>query len=353
MNVTGCLYFPIRSFEVTRLIVASSVSAISLNGLMIIAASIGNALVIMVIFKTRELRTNGNILIFFLAVTDFSVGIVVQPLFMAFELTTILKKTPICSVVVAYTVTRALCSILSLVTVLLVGLERSLAIFKPLKYTSLVSKRRLVFLVLGIWLFWTLLVMSRFIGITTKIFRITVSSVIITCHLLTGFTYVRIERLASKHVKKIRAQMVSVANSANGHASRYKREKRALRTTTLIVGCILLCYAPIVVVLLANILAPLEAHISHVMFTWADIFAYLNSSLNPMIYCLRNAEFRRGILSILRLRKEERHNQVALETTGRITRVTTMENVATAITSESPAVLLQIRYLENTTENEK
>lgn len=350
MNTTGCLYFPVRSFEVTRLIVASSVFATILNGLMIIAATIGNALVILAIFKTRELRTNGNTLIFFLAVTDFSVGTVVQPLFAAFEITTILKKPPNCAVVVVYTVTRALCSILSLVTVLLVGLERSLAIFKPLKYSSLVSKRRLVFLVLGIWLFWTLIVMSRFIGITTKIFRIMVSSVIIGCHLLTGFTYIRIERLASKHVKHIKSQMVSVANSANGHASRYKRERRALRTTTLIVGCILLCYAPIVGVLLANILARLEARVSHVMFTWADIFVYLNSSLNPLIYCLRNAEFRRGILSILKMRREEQDNQVALETTGRITRVTTMENVAATITGESPAVLLHFKYLENTNE---
>jgi hypothetical protein len=281
--------------------------------------------------------------------TDLLVGLVVQPLFITFELSTILKKPPSCSIVVVYTVTRVLCSILSLMTVLLIGIERSLAIFKPLKYSTLVSKRRILVLVLIIWFFWSLVVSSRFIGVTTtKAFRIMVSAVIIICHLFTGFTYIRIERLASKHVKHIKAQFASVAHGANGNASRYRREKRALRTTTLIVGCILLCYAPIVGVLITNIVARLHARISHVMFTWADTFVYLNSSLNPMIYCLRNAEFRRGISSMLKLKKRGKDNQVALETTGRITRATTVESLAADTTGDCP-VLLQVRHLNDKT----
>lgn len=342
MNVSQCLFFPVAKFPISRGLVISSGIGIGLNIVMACIAVIGNTLVIMAICRTKELRSNSNTLILFLAITDQLVGVLVQPLFITFELITILKMETNCNVVVVYTLTRALCSILSLTMVLLISLERSLVIFKALQYSTMVSKGRLLILVCIIWIFWTLIVSSRLFGMKTKHFRILVSSVIIICHISTGITYLRIQRLASKHLKNIKAQFSSADN--RNTFTRHYTENKALRTTMIITGCVFVCYAPLIGVLVANIaMGPsLSASTSHIMFTWADTMVFLNSSLNPLIYCLRNAEFRRGIKNVLRMKDDSLDDNNLDRNHSRST--TTIEAAVTQIDLSNP-VLLQIKYL--------
>ncbi|XP_032218717.1 beta-3 adrenergic receptor [Nematostella vectensis] len=225
MNSTNCLYFSVRPFGITDFVRWSSSLAISLNASLTIATIISNAAVILTVVRFRELRTSSHLLIAFLALTDVSIGLFVQPLFIAFEILTLTRTTPACVVIVLYTVLRALFATMSQVTVLLISMEKTLAIFWPFRYRQIVRQRRIFITMAIVWCVWILVVSARFMGLETKTFRITVGVVIITCHALTGLAYVRIERLAAGHMKKIKQQLQSVSEN---NASWKAQDSRAV-----------------------------------------------------------------------------------------------------------------------------
>ena len=74
----------LAKFELTNATFMGLLAVCIVNGIVSVIATLTNILVIVTITIYSELKTNSNILLLFLAITDLFVGLVVQPSFIAF-----------------------------------------------------------------------------------------------------------------------------------------------------------------------------------------------------------------------------------------------------------------------------
>ncbi|XP_060075517.1 octopamine receptor 1-like [Ylistrum balloti] len=110
---------------------------------------LGNSLVITAVIRNRKLRTITNIYIVSLACADLLLAIFVLPFSAALEVLHFWPfGQPFCTMWLAIDVLLCTASILNLCAI---SLDRFLAVTKPIRYPSLVSKKRGKILVMCVW----------------------------------------------------------------------------------------------------------------------------------------------------------------------------------------------------------
>ncbi len=176
-----------------------------LNAPLMIISIIGNTLVLAAMLRTPSLRSPSMILLCSLAVSDLLVGLMVQPLYIAKELTEDLFVFRI-----SYFMSFSSCGV-SLCTVAAISLDRFAAIHYHMKYVTMVTSPRVVYTLVLIWLI-------IFLGFgvylwSVSIYFICVSAVIVICQLISSFCYIRIFQIVKRHQMQIQAQQHAVQSS--------------------------------------------------------------------------------------------------------------------------------------------
>ena len=98
------------------------------------------------------------------------------------------------------------------------------------------------------------------------------------------------------------AVTTAVAKKKNKKSTEKKQERKAAKTLSAILLAFILTWLPYsVLVLIKPILPPeLEANvILNTIWEWSYYLCYINSTINPMLYALCNASFRRTYIRIL------------------------------------------------------
>ena len=117
-----------------------------LNAPLMLISILGNALVLAAIIRTPSIRSTSMIMLCSLAVSDLLVGFLVQPIYIADELT----KNPVI-VLVWDTIGPSLC-LVSLLTITAITVDRFLALHYHMRYATLVTKSRVKYTLVIIWL---------------------------------------------------------------------------------------------------------------------------------------------------------------------------------------------------------
>ena len=113
-----------------------------------------NSVTIHAIRKTSSLPKTLKTLLLSLAVSELGVGLLVQPLFVARLLMELPQNNPFyVAILIAETVTAILFSFTSFFGVIALSADRFLAIHCFLSYKELVTHKRVVAVVISIWLF--------------------------------------------------------------------------------------------------------------------------------------------------------------------------------------------------------
>ncbi|GMT27526.1 hypothetical protein PFISCL1PPCAC_18823, partial [Pristionchus fissidentatus] len=311
--------------------VPSYVSAfLSIPASIIILMTIfGNLLVLC--FKARVGRTNTTLLVWNLGLTDFLVGIMVLPLG-AFHL--IYRKwvfgSFLCRVWVAADVTFCTCSV---VTICVISVDRYMAVTRPLRYKSIVTKSRVICAMIIIWAFsmsiplatwkWNFQV-DESTDDEVKCFagdqiRYLAHSVVLAFFLPASVTlslYWRIYNLARKRQKALDrgflmilghnmnflTNTISQQTTLRVHFGRkngmVEHQRRVLRTheriakTLGVVSCsFLFCWLPFFSLYLTNFKCKCIPPIAIDIASW---LGYCNSMLNPIIYSFTVKEFKKS-----------------------------------------------------------
>ena len=294
MDVINCSFQVVIRFPHTTSARVTAIITCLISALGLMTAVSCNTLFILAFSRVRELRTYANLFLVSLSFTDLLVGSVVEPLYIARQALA-LSGTDDCGVWVAYLTMALFCTGASFLNLTLISCERYVAIFSPLSYTRLVTKPRVLSIIGGVWLAWVTLTSMRFAGIPNRIVYLICFAVIGLCYAITAFVYFFIFREARRHHRRI----VSEQQNYDPLAPSVARETKLAKTMAYIFGALLICYTPGMIILLIRTIKGDTPQLLYSFYPWAENLIFLNSSLNPMIYCWRNREIRRAVFRVI------------------------------------------------------
>ena len=259
-----------------------------------------NALVIIAVNTKPRLQTQYNILLACMAVTDLAVGIV-QPayiakdIFMAYK-----KKSPVyCTFyqIIQFVTIQGLCKV-TLFHLVVIGMERYVAMKFALRYEDFVTKKRLIIAVASCWLIGTVCCVGRMPGIKIVpdwlfVFLTVLSVVFIV------YSHISVYLTTRRHMIQINSEHVSMEAK-----QKFQEERKATKTTTVILFGVFLSYLPNFISGLmseASFRGSLAARIAVSSYPLTASCYLFNSLFNPVIYCLRNTALRNSVKQLLKM----------------------------------------------------
>ena len=260
-----------------------------LNAPLILIAISGNSLVLAAILRTPSLRSPSTVFLCSLAVSDLLVGLVVQPVYIAEQL------QPSHSLLfVRRTVLFLACGV-SLCTMAAISLDRFLALHYHMRYPNLITEKRAVYASATLWVIGILLSCFGFWKENVYFFTIAVGTTI--CLFVSTFSYVRIYFFVRQHRLQIQVQQQAVENLNVEHNVNMETRKKNAMNTFIYYICVVFCYSPALFSALILVIFP-----NHWTSPWllADTVAFMNSAINPFLYCWRTREIRTAVFKTIR-----------------------------------------------------
>ena len=293
-NITGDGNFTSKLNQVLSIPPAGIIEFSSaLNIFLSITASLGNALILIALHKVTSIHPPTKLFFRCLAVTDLCVGLVAQPLFVTFRLAyfTNMNVNAQRSIFNTFRVSGAiLCGVSSSITTA-ISVDRLLALLLGLRYKHVVTLRRVRVVITCFWLISALggsiLMWKRDITIMIACVSLTLS-LVISC-----FCYTKIHLKLRHQQQKI---FLRVQRNGRGIPMNIARYKKSVSSTLWVQLALVACYVP------WGIVASLSAiGIEHYM-AWitTQTLVYLNSSLNPILYCLKIKEVRQAVKATIK-----------------------------------------------------
>ena len=291
---SDCPYFSRIWFETNG--IGLDVLNCFLNVPSAIGATLLNGLVMVSIWSTRSLHQPSFMLLFSLALSDFLVGAVVQPGFVASIIARLQRAPSVqCVLLIVDSVTTStLCSV-SLLTMTAISIDRYLAIRLHLRYRAIVYSRRVLFVLVFIWLACAA-VGNSFVWDETMISVASIATLTVS-NAIALFTYAKINRAVRRHETQIGAAWCSRRNERfpdiNRQAAMGQCKKSVI--TMFLVHCLFVCcfmpYFCITIALLVSEHTPAK----HSALEFSLTLVLINSCLNPLVYCWRLAEIRQAM----------------------------------------------------------
>ena len=230
-----------------------------------------------------------------LHISDFLVGFLVQPLYVACRVCEILGRPDlVCTARTLYTVVGVMCIGTSLGHASFISIERYLAVRFSARYKALMSIHRTLFGVTLIWLFFILYAVFPVAGFPELGALVGRSIIIAVVVLITASCY-------TGTFFKIGSSSVA---AASGHVSiasqmRIKKEKKIARTMLLTVLILAVCYFPEMITYPIITKNPEKLSLIWIGLNWTQTFLYTNSFVNPFWYCWKFRAIRRDVLSLV------------------------------------------------------
>ena len=274
-----------------------------LNCLFILPGICGNVLVILAVWKTPSLQTASNALLLSLAASDLAVGSLAQPAFSAWRISQIAGNVSVHCV--AGLVSESfgwLLAGVSLFTITAISCERFLAVHLHLRYNEVVTRRGIAKVALSFWLIWIIITVLRFFVVSRKVLRIIAVNFLVITSVIMFMAYTMIYKLVRRHQMQIRQQCFTQTPGDNSKTIDMVRYKRSTITMLYILGFFLLCYFPFLVVMLVEV-AKGETLLTKAAYLYTVTSIFINSALNPLIYCWRMMEIRTAIRKIINFPK--------------------------------------------------
>ncbi len=273
-----------------------------LNALLTITAIILNSVTIQALRRTSSLSKPLKILLLSLAVSDLGVGLLCHPFNIAFLIKWLQQNTenyPSCAAYTAFTFITNLLSKASFFSIAALSVDRFLAIHLHLRYQELVTYKRVVAVVISMWLLSALFALFR-LFVSTDISYVIFAINGVICYVVSAVLYIKIYLAVKRHKKQIQSlQVQQEAQNSEEMAANVRSLSKSALGTFYVYVVFLACYLPNSFSL-AFIALSGSTSVTKVstLYTW--ILVLFNSSLNPVVYCWKLRPVRRAVVNILR-----------------------------------------------------
>ena len=259
-----------------------------LNIFLSITAFLGNALILAALNKENSLQPPSKLLFRNLAATDLCVGVVLEPLGVTYWISVIKKRWDICryALSASFITSFILCSV-SLLTMTAISVDRLLALLSGLRYRQhVVLKRRFVITVTVFWIvsivgstlyFWDyqITLWYSYIGLAV-------------CLVISVFSYSKIFHTLRHLQPQVHIHQEQPSQTRPLNIARYKK---AVYSALWLQLTLITCFLPYGI--MAGFWNKSLSLFSARYF--AVTLVYLNSSLNPFLFCWKIREVRRAV----------------------------------------------------------
>ena len=286
------------SGEVRGLLISLSVVMIILS----ITAFLANTLILVALHKESSLLSPpfaSRVLYRNLAITDLCVGVIAEPMYIAYLMFVVNKSYNICHYtrVTSYFITSTLCA-LTFFTLTAISVDRLLVLSLGLRYRQVASSKRKVVTVICLWIF-SIVRASPYLwnpSIARQLDRI-LSPLCITT---TIFCYTKI-------FFSLRCNQIQVhTNPSQGQSGQAisplntARYRKAVYSALWVQVTMVVCYVPVSIVVA---MTPEKGPVPISLYLARQLtvtLVYLNSSLNPLLYSWKIREVRQAMKVAIR-----------------------------------------------------
>ena len=266
-----------------------------LNSFLSVTAFLGNSLILIALHKESSLHPPSKLLLRNLATTDLCVGLIAEPFFVvncistASEQWNMFRYTSAVGLATGY-----IFSGVSVLTLTVISVDRLLALLLGLRYKQVVTLKRTYVIAIAIWVactvysamgFWIRLINLLWVIIGTSL-----------CLIISVFSYTKIFLTLRHHQNKIQdhVQQPNLTNQLN-----IARYKKAVSTAIWLQLTLVACYLPFNLVSVLMSYSGLSSSLCDVRI-YTVTLVYLNSSLNPILYCWKIEEVRQAVKNTIR-----------------------------------------------------
>lgn len=277
------------------------------NSLTAISTMTLNSLILLSIWKTSSLRKPSHILIANLALADFLIGAVGQPLIVVKDILVILKRDKwfdaVCTTaLVGKTLTYWLGSV-SASTLTVISIDRFLAIKLKVSYANLVTLKRVATILLLWWIlggiinFYFFILSNLKLKILIALFCTTMACVLS----IITISYYKATKLLRKLVSEISPEGSNEQTSAKSNFDVSKYQK-SLKTMIIVLVTIMAFYTPYFIALVVHVASSNEREniFIYQYAVLAEVLMFANSTVNPVVYLWRMRDLREAVKSFLR-----------------------------------------------------
>jgi len=261
-----------------------------LNTFLSVTALLGNALILIALHKESSLHPPSKLLLCSLATTDLCVGLISEPIAVAYWVSVANEHWNICPhlSVASFVTSYILCGV-SVGTMTAISVDRLLALLLGLRYRQVVTVKRTFVIVITLWdiavVFSAMWFWSPMITIWYGIIGIPL------CLVISIFSYTKIFltlRRQNTHIHN-HVQQPSQTNQLN-----IVRYKKALSTAIWLQLTLVACYLPYGIVTALQAKSGLSSSLFHARI-YTTTLVFLNSSLNPILYYWKLDEVRQVV----------------------------------------------------------
>ena len=253
-----------------------------------------NCVTIHAIRRTPSLPQALKILLLNLAVSDLGAGLVVQPCYVASGVLKLLEYTENDLLYMAtnsvHHFSSSIFALTSFLCVLALSMDRFLAINYCLRYKHLTTRKRVAGrrnlalqpIAVSLTFFW--------ISLYTVLFMLAIMDVV--CEITSAILNLMIYRAAKAHINQLQSLELATSHPAPNAGSgremaNVARVRKFAKLSMYVYLAFLVCYLPETCMMwIIGLAAKRSTPLQFQVMNFTETLIYLNSSINPVIYCL-------------------------------------------------------------------
>jgi len=269
-----------------------------LNAFLIITAIIFNSVTIQALRKTSPLPHSLRTMLLSLAVSDLGVGLLVEPLYMGLLIHWLQREIATDATYTAFLFIAPMFSTVSFLGVMVLSVDRFLAVQLHLRYQERVTHKRVIGVIISTWVYSACVSLLNTVGMSPDISFMVVAiagGIYLVFSAMLYFTIYLAVRRHRIHIQTLQVQAVA----QNGQIANAARLSKSAVGVFYVYLVFWLCCGPLFCSCAAVLIFGINTEVK-VFFMTSFTFLHLNSTLNPVIYCWKMRDIQRAVLNILR-----------------------------------------------------
>ena len=282
------------SEELTRKIFGELIFLSVLNILLSVTTFLGNTLILVALPRENSLHPPSKLLFRNLAITDLCVGIIAEPLLVAYLMSLVKQRWDICYELdyAGLAIGAILCSV-SLFTLTAISVDRLLALWLGLRYRRVATYIAYISVIVmwGLSVVAGAAIYSRSLDIVILDWSMFIT--ISLCVVISSLCYTKVFVVLRRRKVRLEDSAFQGPTEVIKVPLNLARYRKAVYTALWVQVTLVVCYLPFGI-------ATTIPEISLSVYLMTLTLLLLNSSLNPLLYCWKIREVRQAVKDTIR-----------------------------------------------------